>query len=92
MQHTWDDQGLHTTAHVIGQVAAFAIWESDYHGMGDVAFHAVRVLALSAPHQLLTGMAFSGSTVALLIGASNYIKHLASVAGYCPRVIWRKWS
>jgi hypothetical protein len=41
MQHAWDDQGLRTTAHVIGQVAAFAIQESDHHGMGDVAFDAV---------------------------------------------------
>ena len=72
MQHAWDDQGLRATSHVIGQVKAFAIYVSDHHGMGDVAFDAVRVLALSAPRQLLTWMACSGSTVALLIGASNY--------------------
>ena len=88
MQHAWDDHELRTTSHVIGQVMAFAIWESDHHGMGDVAFNAVRVLTLSVPRQLLTWMAFSGSTVALLIGAFNYNKHLALVAGYCPRVIW----
>ena len=92
MQHVWDDQELRATSHVIGRVKAFAILVSDQHGMGDVAFDVVRVLALSAPRQLLTWMAFGGSTVALFIGASKYNKHLTSVAGYCQRVIWRKWS